>query len=152
MNPYLLKSIGTGPIVVRRLVNLIPPDKIDTALGPDRFTVREVVAHLADWEQLFRHRIDRALTRPHTSVVVYDEGQRAIDMKYGRANIDEQLNVFASQRQKTKILLHSLTDDELQRAFIHPALGPVTVEDQANMLIGHDMYHIEQLTAYLILP
>jgi uncharacterized damage-inducible protein DinB len=152
VNPYLLKSIGTGPIVVRRLVNLIPNDKIDTALGPDRFTVREVVAHLADWEQLFRHRIDRALSRPQTSIVVYDEDQRAKDMKYSKSNIDEQLNLFASQRQKTKILLHSLTDDEMQRAFIHPLLGAISVEDQANMLIGHDMYHIEQLSAYLTLP
>ncbi len=151
MNPYLLKSIGLGPTVVRRLVNLIPDSKIDVALGPDRFTVREVVAHLADWELLFRGRMDRALTRPETSIVVHDEGQRAIEMKYSQSNLDEQLNIFSTQRQKTKLLLHSLTEEELAKCFIHPANGLMSITDQANMLLGHDMYHIEQLSAYLSL-
>ncbi|MDR3687849.1 MAG: DinB family protein [Fimbriimonas sp.] len=149
MNPYLLTVIGNGPVVIRRLVNLIPDSRIDTALEPGRFTVREVVAHLADWEQLYRGRMDRALARPNTSVVVHDETRRAIEMGYARSNLYEQLNIFTTQRQKTKVLLNSLTDEEFHKCFVHPVHGPTSIEDQANTIIGHDLYHVEQLTAYL---
>jgi len=149
VNPYLLKSIGNCPVIVRRVVNLIPDSKIDVALSPGRFTVREVVAHLADWEQLFRGRMDRALARPNTSIIVHDEGRRAIEMGYSKSNLFEQLNIFTAQRQRTKVLLNSLTDDELQVCFTHPVYGLTSIEEQANTMIVHDLYHIEQLTAYL---
>ena len=32
---------------------------------------------------------------------------------------------------------------------LYPERGVQTVEDLANMLLGHDMYHVEQLSAYL---
>jgi len=134
---------------MRRLVNLIPDSKIDTPLEFGRFTVREVIAHLADWEQLYRGRMDRALARPYTSIVVHDEGQRAIEMGYSKSNLYEQLNIFSAQRQKTRILLSSLTELELEKCFINPVLGPISIMEQANIILAHDMYHVEQLTAYL---
>ncbi len=149
MSGDLLKSIAIAPVVVRRIVNMIPNNRLDRPFERGQFTVREIVAHIADWEQLYRGRMDRALTRPHTSIVEHDESVRAVEMGYAKSNLHEQLNVFASQRTKTRILLQSLTDAELDKCFVHPIYGPIKIIDQATMMLGYDLYHIEQLTAYL---
>ncbi len=149
MHPYLLKSLGLGPVVIRRLVGLIPDSMHDTALADDRFTVREVVAHLADWEALFRGRMETAFASPGSSIVVHDEGDRAVELKYAQSDIWKQLDLYTAERAKTQAFLNTLSKEQFDLTYIHPAFGTMIIEDQANMLIGHDMYHVEQLTAYL---
>lgn len=149
MHPYLLRSLSNGPTVMQRIVRLIPADRYDAALIAERFTIREVIAHLADWEPLFRGRMEIAFATPNAKIVSYDEGQRALDLKYAEANIDVQLELFATERAKTKAFVSKLDPVQVRQQYVHPELGPMTIEDQANMLIAHDMYHIEQLSAYL---
>ena len=149
MHPYLLKSLGLGPIVTRKLIDQIPNERIDVALGEDRFTIREVVAHLADWEVLFRARMELAHQNPGASIVTYDEGDRAIERNYAGLDLSEQLDLYTAERAKTETFLRSLEAQDFRKQYEHPAFGLMTIEDQANMLIGHDMYHVEQLAEYL---
>jgi hypothetical protein len=149
MHPYLLKGVSLGPTVVKRLVELIPASKIDTALSDDRFTIREVVAHLADWEVLFRARMELAHSTPGSPITTYDEGERAIERNYSELDLQEQLDLYAAERAKTVAFLSSLTPSDFRLTYVHPAMGVMVIEDQANMLVGHDMYHVEQLAAYL---
>lgn len=150
MNFYLMISIEFGPQVIRRLVDQVDPADWDRTLNPDRFTPREIVAHLADWEPIMRGRIRTALREPGSPILAYDEGQLAIDHKYSGTDPVEQAETFIRERRITAELLRQITsDEEWARAVTHPERGSQSVEDQANLLLGHDLYHIEQLTEYL---
>jgi len=149
MHPYLLKALALGPSSIYCLMMRIPVSDYDTVFEDDRFTVREVVAHLADWEPLFRTRMELALAKSNPEIFVYDEGDRAIDQKYSELDIEEQFAHYATERKKTLAFLTSLTPSDYRRPYIHPANGQMVIEDQANMLIGHDLYHVEQLIGYL---
>ena len=61
MNAYLFPGLEFGPRIVARLVEQIPAARYDERTNPSRFTLREAVAHLADWEPILRDRIARAL-------------------------------------------------------------------------------------------
>lgn len=150
MNPYLMPSIESGPKVIETLLKLIPPTKWDEALDPDRFTLREVVAHLADWEPIMRRRIQQAVSTPGSTIEVYDEGQMAIDNGYDRLDPFEQARLFSTERHLTAEYLRSVHRGQLSNMVHHPERGELTTEDLANLLLGHDLYHIEQLSAYLI--
>lgn len=63
MNAYLLPSIEFGPAILRRLFTLLPEDQLDVSLEEGRFTPRQVIAHLADWEPIMRQRIATACTQ-----------------------------------------------------------------------------------------
>ncbi len=150
MNVYLLPGLKTGPMVLERLIRLIGPDRLDTPLEADRFTPREIIAHLADWEPIMMSRIQQALDNPGSTVQVWDEGEMAIQNRYSDTNIDEQLMKYAAHRAETIALLEKLNADQLKRTIVHPERGAMTVDDQACLLLGHDAYHIEQLSAYLV--
>lgn len=149
MHPYLIKGASLGPAAIRNLVEAIPDSEYDNPTGEDRFSVREVIAHLADWEVLFRRRMEDALETPGIAIEVYDEGDRAIELKYAETDLADQLNRFVVERSKTVALLSPLTPEQLRIQYRHPKHGLMAIEDQANMLIGHDMYHAEQLSEVL---
>jgi len=149
MNAYLPISIEFGPVVIQRLLRQISLDQMDRQMHPGRFTPREVVAHLADWEPIMRERIRQAVTNPGSTLVVYDEDQMAIENRYSKSDPNEQCALFARERSDTAEYIKTLSQDDLRKTVHHPERGERTADDLANLLLGHDLYHIEQLSEYL---
>ncbi|MBS1726886.1 MAG: DinB family protein [Armatimonadetes bacterium] len=148
-NPYLIHGLTVGPITVRRLVEAIGVEQADVLADPERFTLRESVAHLADWEKIDLDRIRQAIAQPGSTLQPYDESQRAIDENYAGADILSHLDLYASRRAETIAFLQSLTEDQWKAVAFHPEKGSLTVYDQANLILGHDTYHVEHLTQFL---
>lgn len=160
MQPYLLPGLEMGPKTIGNLLALMPSNLIDVPTHPGRFfsmemsgeefTPREVIAHLADWEPIFRdERIRIASTQPGATVVVYDEAERAERLNYAATDWKEELEKWASEREKTIELLSSIPREAWQNVVIHPERGEMTLSNLANMLLGHDMYHVSQLVEAL---
>ena len=149
MNPYLKKPIEFGPVVVERLISAISPSQYDVALAPDRFTIRELIAHLADWEPILRSRIELIRDHPGSTIVMYDEDQRAVDNDYSSQSIEEALSTWKEERHQTADVIRALDDADLLKPYKHPERSQETLSDLVHFLIGHDLYHIEQLTEYL---
>jgi hypothetical protein len=149
MNPYLLSALEAAPMIFERLLTHIPGTRIDEKLDPERFSPREVMAHLADWEPIFRERMRTAVEAPGSPIEAFDEGQRAIEGRYAESDPRERLLEFGHARRRTLELLRRLSREEMARTMVHPERGELSVYDYANMMIGHDTYHVEQLTRYL---
>jgi DinB superfamily len=145
MNFYLIPGLEKGPIVLTRIASMVPASLWDTPTGPGRFTLREVAAHMAEWEPIMRGRIEIAAAKPGAILKVYDEEQMAIDGAYHTLDPLEQLQKFTHERAITTALIKALEPSCLKNIVMHPERGEVSAEDLANFLIGHDMYHIEQL-------
>jgi len=148
MNAYLFPGLEYGPRIVSRLVAQIARGRYDERTNPDRFTLREAVAHLADWEPILRGRIEKAVREPDSAVQGLDEGVRAEQMGYGSWDVQEQLANFAGERAKTIQYLKGLAPEDWAKAITHNEKGRQTVADQANQLLGHDLYHIDHLTEF----
>lgn len=145
MNPYLLPSIEFGPQIVRRVFARIPASLWDTPVEADRFSPREVIAHLADWEPIMLERMKTALSAPGAEIEVYDEGQMAETNGYRQLDPNEQIESFIRSRTQTAAWLRALPPDAWANVVLHPERGRLTIDNQANLLLGHDLYHIEQL-------
>jgi hypothetical protein len=149
MYTYTFKAARLSPGIFNDLFTLIPSTQWDVRLDPERFTPREVICHLADWEPIFCERITAAVKEDMTPMPDLDEGQFAIDHDYAHANVEEQLRLFADRRERTLRLIESLTPEQLQHRYDHASVGPVSIAQLANTLSQHDLYHVEQLLKYL---
>ena len=149
MNPYLLSAIELGPVAVARLIERIPPDRMDVAAEEGRFTPRQVVAHLADWEAIDRYRILAGVNEPGSTIEAYDELEMAIEHRYEESDPLERCEEFLRERGKTAAIIRGLRPDDWVKTIHHPERGTLTVADLCNIVLGHDLYHIEQLTASL---
>ncbi len=138
-----------GPVAIQRVVAQVDSHRYDEHLEPGRFSLREAIAHLADWEPILLGRIHAAVTNPGSAVEGIDEGERAKTMNYAATDPNDQAGRFLSSRLETVAYLQSLSPEQFQHQVVHNERGPMSVYDMANMLIGHDMYHIEHLSQYL---
>jgi hypothetical protein len=149
MHPYLLPSLELSPKAFERIVSQIPEKRYDEVTDPNRFTLREAIAHLADWEPIFLQRIQAGVDNPGAMVQGMDESQRAIDKNYESWDVKESLRIFAEARSHTVRYLKALSKDQWESTVTHNEKGLMTAYDQANMLIGHDIYHFEHATQFV---
>jgi len=148
MNAYLFPGLELSPRIVEQIVKQIPGARYDDKTDPDRFSLREAVAHMADWEPILRDRIVLAVEKPDSPVQGMDESVRATDKNYPAWDVTESLRTFSAERAKTIAFLRSLAVEDWSKAVDHNEKGRQTVMDQANQFLGHDLYHIEHLMGF----
>ena len=149
MNPYLMPALEKGPQAISRLVQAIDPKRLDERLDPERFTPREAICHLADWEPFWKERFEAGRDHPGSRIVSYDEGKMAIDGKYAERDALAEARRYVAGRKVVIALVSALKQDDWGKTIDHPERGILTLEDLANTILGHDMYHVEHLSAFL---
>lgn len=145
--PYQL-SLRHIPAVLRRIVDRIPPSKYDQKLAEDRFTLREMVAHLADSEPMFLRRMREAVERNEPTFERVDVMARARQERFAERDLYAELDAFALRRAETVEFLEGLSEAQLARRLTQ-SFGTTSIEAFVALLSGHDVYHLEQASAYL---
>lgn len=145
---YLLISLAGAPDVFDALLQGLTEEQADRRPDPDRFTIREALAHLADWEGVFRERLLQTRDEENATLQGYDEGQWALDHDYAHSDWRAQSRRFRKGREELVALLRSLTPDEWERSAHHTEAGPITTEQQAVLIAVHDGYHLQQIAQW----
>jgi hypothetical protein len=141
LKTYLIKGIAGSPLVVSRLAENITD--WDVQSEPGRFTFREALAHLTDWDAVFSERIHRILTEDHPVLADIDEAQLAIDRAYASQDPAENLVRFRDSRAALVGHLNAIEDDQWERTGHREKVGDVTLAQLVTMILGHDAYHIQ---------
>ena len=150
---YLIIALAGTPDVVERLLKDMQSDDSRWDFRPDsgRFTLREVVAHLADWEPIHLERIRRMLEEENPMMPNIDEEKMAVDNDYAHSDPHGSLEWIRGGRQKIVQQLEALGDDEWTRPGHRENVGPVTIEILGTFVAAHDGYHLRQIAQWLTL-
>lgn len=143
--PYLIEAVSAMPGLIGAALGRLQTEGFDRPTHPGRFSPREVVAHLADWEPIFLSRMELAVVKPNSAVPVYDEGDRAVELGYSRWETAASLSTWAEARAQTVAWLSALEPGQWNAEFVHPERGTFTVTRQATMMLTHDIYHLVQI-------
>ena len=147
---YLQCGLEATPEVLGRLLGpQTDPASYDWRPDSERFTVREVLAHLADWEGVFGDRLRMTLTEEAARFPDIDPAQMAIDHHYAHTDPAESLALFRQRRSETLALLRGLDAMQWERTGTHTQIGLLTVETQVVMIGAHDGYHTQQILEWL---
>jgi uncharacterized damage-inducible protein DinB len=157
MPPYVRKylidhALNASPGIIARFCANIPDAIADQDQGPDLFTLREVLAHLADWEPIWLERMQRIVQEDSPVLPNIDEGEMAELNGYATTPVEVSLEKFATGRAALTAYLASLPNDAFERSGIRPEVGTITVKDIATLVLAHDTYHIAQLARYTDTP
>jgi uncharacterized damage-inducible protein DinB len=122
----------------RRLVLVIPPDRVEWSHAPGRWTLGDIVRHLAGIER------DMYAENVH--------GRPSCYAGHGRELADGKENILAYHDTKHRdavALFSALDDDALQRKCTTPAGTPITTWKWLRAMVEHEAHHRGQL--YLML-
>jgi uncharacterized damage-inducible protein DinB len=146
---YLLHGLEATPIVIDRMMRAATPADYDRRPDPERFTLREVMAHLADCEPIWLERMEAIRSQSHPTLPNRDEGQLAIDHDYAHADVAAKQHLFREGRARLVRFLRDLAPAEWDRTAQHTLWGPVTLGSLVALILGHDGYHLRQIAEWL---
>ena len=142
---YLFSALESAPKLFDHLLSGLSDAEADRRPDPDRFTIREVMAHLADWEDVFLQRMRRIRDEDRPTLEGYDEGQWAIDHNYASTNPFDQARLFGERRAKMVGFLRACGPDDWQRVGNRPEIGLISLEGLTLLVCLHDTYHLHQI-------
>lgn len=123
----------------------LPESVFATPEGPGKWSLTQVLAHLADTELAFGWRVRMLLTAERPPLTGFDEGAWVTRFDYAGADPVEAFHAFAMQRSWNMRVFRSITAEDLQRVGIHSERGEESLDRVLRMIAGHDLRHRRQI-------
>lgn len=117
--------------------------------APGKWSVIEVVQHLADTELAYGYRVRMVLTHDAWPVEVFDREAWARELRYREASLAGALEQLRALRHANLRLYRSLSPAQLARTGVHAERGPETLTTYIGLLAGHDLVHRRQIDRIL---
>jgi uncharacterized damage-inducible protein DinB len=140
-----LKVQAATPAKLRRLIEAAPRKALTRPPAPGKWSIAQIVAHLADTEVVFAYRLRMILSRDGTEIQAFDQEKWAEVVQYDRVNTADALAVFTAVRRANVALVKRLTPTQRKQFGMHQERGKETVEHMGRMNAGHDLNHIGQI-------
>ena len=132
-----------------RLISRASASKLRKQPAPGKWSVSEILAHLADVELVVGYRIRTILGAPGTHIQAFDQDKWAEAMRYGKSDPRRSLERFVAFRKANLDLLKSLSPAQWKYHGMHAERGEESIETIARLSAGHDINHLRQIEKVL---
>jgi uncharacterized damage-inducible protein DinB len=147
LNPYAValgeydpvEVIASTPQKMAAVLGGLSEEQIERKLSPNKWSVREVLAHLADCEIAFGYRLRQAAAGVEL-IQPFDQDDWA--RNYGAYSFPAALATYRAVRAWNLAFIQSLTDEQKTRVVLHPERGEMTVWTIVETMAGHDRHHL----------
>jgi hypothetical protein len=133
------------PLLLETLLRDMPLGLCEWKPAPDRWSIAEVLAHLADLEQVYGERVGRMLAEDTPALQRYDQAGASAAGDYSRGSAAQHLARFAAARHGTVALLKSVPASAGERSARHSELGAITLSQMLHEWASHDLGHLRQI-------
>jgi uncharacterized damage-inducible protein DinB len=144
-----ISLVPDGPIVqtlraqvasTAALLAAVPADREEYRYGAGKWSVKEVVGHLADAERVFAYRALRIGRADETPLASFDENRYVPEGRFGTRRLASLAQEFRAVREATVQLLDGLDDLAFSRSGTAAELA-VSVRAIAWIIAGHERHH-----------
>jgi hypothetical protein len=118
--------------------------ELDARPGPNKWSAREIVHHLADSEMTSAIRLRRLIAEDRPTIQAYDQDEFARRLYYQRP-IEASLEAFRAARRTTAEILEQMSEAEWAREGTHTESGRYTVERWLEIYADHAHNHADQI-------
>lgn len=140
-----VSAMAEAPDRLRRLVRGLTEKQLATRPAPGKWSIREIVAHLADGEVVLgsRYRFIAAMDRP--PLPGYDQDAFVANLGIARTATADLLDDFAMARALNIGLLERVGEAAWERVGLHAERGEESLGSLVTMYAGHDRIHLSQI-------
>ena len=112
---------------------------------PDRWSINEIVAHMADAELVNGYRLRMILATNGTPLQAFDQDAWASTFRYDACDAAESARLFAAYRTGTLRVLGLVDRALLENYGVHAERGRETLPHLLRFYAGHDRNHLDQI-------
>lgn len=140
-------EIAETPRKLRKAIEGLSEDQMNTPYRSGGWTVKQVVHHLPDSHLNGYIRFKLALTEDQPTIKPFFEDRWAKLEDYQGADIETSLVLLEALHQRWTILLRSMSAGEFDRTFNHPESGILTLNTALGLYAWHGKHHIAHITS-----
>jgi len=134
---------------LERLIKGASEAKLRKRPTPEKWSVSEIVAHLADGEIVGGFRLRFILGSPGSAIIAYDQDAWATSGHYDKRDARKSVALFRVLREANLALLKSLKPEQWKLCGMHSERGQESIEHIVRMFAGHDLNHLQQIEKIL---
>ncbi len=140
----LIALYRDGYRAIVEAIHDLTEEQFDVRTGAGRWTIREIIHHLADSEMTAAIRLRLLLTEQRPVIRGYDQDEFARRLHYDRPH-ESALQAFRYARETTAQLLEALTEADWLREGTHTEVGAFSVEKWLEIYGPHAHRHARQI-------
>lgn len=132
---------------LQQLTKGLDRKKLARRPAPDKWSVAEILAHLADAELVGGWRLRSILGSNGTTLQAFDQDAWAKTFNYAKRDPKASIEHFRVLRENNLSLLKSIPKELWDNYGMHAERGKETVTHIVRMFAGHDLNHLQQIEA-----
>lgn len=128
---------------LEKLLEGLTPEQMDGPSAPEAWSIKDIIAHLYEWQQMVFRWYETSLKGELTSVPGegFNWGQipalnQEIYEKYLPLPLDETLTLFRESHQKIVVFIEEISDEDLTTPGLYPWMNKNTMLAYLNSATG----------------
>jgi hypothetical protein len=142
-----LKVQKTTAENLSKLLHGLDKQKLMYRPDPDKWSIAEILAHLADAEVVAAWRLRLVLSQNGATIQSFDQNVWADTFNYQQRDARASLDTFRVLRASNLAMLESIPEKLWDNYGTHQERGRETVAHIVSMYAGHDLNHLRQVEA-----
>lgn len=139
----LLDAYRNGPAMLRNALEKADPSHFDLTPVPGKWSIRQVVCHISDFEPVYADRFKRVLVEDNPTIFGGDPDAYAAALAYGNRSVERELAYIEATREHMLPILQQCDIEHYQRTGVHSEDGPMTLETLINRIVAHIPHHVK---------
>lgn len=141
-----ISDIEEFPNTLHNLLEHITTEKLQWKYRPDGWSIKQVIHHCADSHMNSIIRFKLALTEELPTIRPYHESKWAELSDSVSNDIFDSVHLLTALHHKWVKLLRSLSEEDLNRAFIHPENNQkISVKENIGIYAWHSNHHLAHI-------
>jgi hypothetical protein len=138
----LIEAYSGGAKRLRDAMRSTANADLDASPIEGKWSIREVVCHLADSEIVYADRMKRVLAEDNPTFFEADPNLFRPALFCSRRPLDKELDVVEAIRAHMLPILQSCNADDFQRTGVHSLDGPLTLQTLLERITAHIPHHV----------
>lgn len=135
-----------SPKEIAAAVSGLPQNVLRYKPSPEKWSVLEILAHLADVEIVYGYRLRQMLADAKPVIAPIDQDAWTRNLNYPDSPPSELVAFYGLGRHHNLRLLRSLKISDLSKSAFHPEVqSEVTVASLVERMSGHGAAHLQQI-------
>jgi hypothetical protein len=140
-----IAEMAALPVALRRTVQGLTKEQLDTPYREGGWSARQIVHHLADSQMNTLIRLKLCLTAHEPAIMPFDQDAWALTADVLTVEPHVSLGILDGVNARIATLLSSLTPADFAKAFRHPERGLMDVDYALQLYAWHGRHHLAQI-------
>ena len=139
----LIEQYLAGPDIVAKAVARMSVDQLNATPVAGKWSTRQVVCHIADFEPIYADRMKRVIAESCPTFFGGDPDTFAAGLAYEHRPVGTELDLIAVVRRQMATILRELKASDFERIGNHSEAGALTLETLLQRISDHIPHHVE---------